>query len=285
MDSEDEKTGCPTLVPVTQGTSMLASRWFSNPIFAKSTEETDDGIKEMEEKELPVIPMSEKQEKKRKRKEKNAATVSTEDSGEIEIVPAQHPPSLEEIAEVQALGSLLVHKKSRRELIEAGFNRYSRDDPEDLPDWFIEEEKKFTQKQLPLTKELMAQYRSKLREINARPIRKEAEAQGRRKRRMERKISSLKQQANSLVGEDGDDPSTGHGSIHKAKQIVKAMKQAKRESKRKTVFMAVQHRGGPSKQVGGEGGKGAKVAMVDRRLKKDRRAQRNAARRKKGGRR
>lgn len=183
------------------------------------------------------------------------------------------------------MGSLLVHKKSRRELIEAGFNRYSRDDPEDLPDWFIEEEKKFTQKQLPLTKELMAQYRSKLREINARPIRKEAEAQGRRKRRMERKISSLKQQANSLVGEDGDDPSTGHGSIHKAKQIVKAMKQAKRESKRKTVFMAVQHRGGASKQVGGEGGKGAKVAMVDRRLKKDRRAQRNAARRKKGGRR
>lgn len=288
MDSEDEEeSGCPTLVPVTQGTSLLASRWFSNPIFAKS-EEAEDGIKEMGESELPVIPMSEKQEKKRKRKEKAAGangTESTEDSGEIEVVPAQHPPSLDEIAEVQAMGSLLVHKKSRRELIEAGFNRYSRDDPEDLPEWFVEEEKKFTQKQLPLTKELMAQYRSKLREINARPIRKEAEAQGRRKRRMERKISTLKQQANSLVGEDGDDPSTGHGSIHKAKQIVKAMKQAKRESKRKTVFMAVQHRGGASKQVGGEGGKGAKVAMVDRRLKKDRRAQRNATRRKKGGRR
>jgi AdoMet-dependent rRNA methyltransferase SPB1 len=273
----------PALVTLGSNAPMLASRWFSNPIF--ETAQENDGIKELDEKELPVIPMSEKQEKKKRRKDKQAENGHVqEESGEIEIVPTQKPPSLDEIAEIQAMGSLLVHKKSRRELIEAGFNRNSRDDPEDLPDWFIEEEKRYGQKQLPLTKELMAQYRAKLREINAKPIRKEAEAQGRRKRRMERKMASLKQQANSLVGEDGDDPSSGHGSIHKAKQIVKAMKAAKRDSKRKTVFMAVQRKGGASKQVGGEGGRGAKVAMVDRRLKKDRRAQRNATRRK-GGRR
>ena len=266
--------------------SVLASRWFSNPIFASHADEEDaDLISEMAEKDLPVIPLSDKQEKKRKRKEKAAAGGAAEaDAGEIEVVPAHHMPSIEEIAEVQAMGSLLIHKKSRRELIEAGFNRNVRDDPEDLPDWFLEEEKKFTQKQLPLTKELMAQYRQKLREINARPIRKEAEAQGRRKRRVEKKLLTLKQQAKTLVGEDGDDPSLGHGSIHKAKQIAKGIKAAKREGKRKTVFMAVQQKGSGSKQVGGEGGRGAKVAMVDRRLKKDRRAERNA-RTRKGGRR
>jgi AdoMet-dependent rRNA methyltransferase SPB1 len=281
---------CPALVPVAPAghSSVLASRWFSNPIFASGQDEEPESVfNELDEKDLPVIPMSEKQEKKRKRKEKQglvSTSASTEESGEIEIVPTQQPPSLDEIAEVQALGSLLVHKKSRRELIEAGFNRNVHDDPEDLPDWFIEEEKRYNQKQLPLTKELMAQYRAKLREINARPIRKEAEAVGRRKRRMQRKLTALQQQANSLVGDD-DGPGSGHGSIHKAKQIAKGFKAAKRESKRKTVFMAVQHKGGPGKQVGGEGGRGAKVAMVDRRLKKDRRAQRNASRRKKGGRR
>ena len=127
----------------------------------------------------------------------------------------------------------------------------------------------------------MAQYRAKLREINARPIRKEAEAVGRRKRRMHKKLTSLQHQANSLVGEDGEE----HGSIHKAKQIAKSIKAVKKDSKRKTVFMAVQRKGGASKQIGGEGGRGAKVAMVDRRLKKDRRAQKNAAKRTKGGRR
>lgn len=60
------------------------------------------------------------------------------------------------------------------------------------------------------------------------------------------------------------------------------MKAVKREGKRKTVFLAVQKRGGPSKQISGEGGRGAKVAMVDRRLKKDRRGVRNAQRRNKG---
>ena len=286
-DLGEEQSSGPTALVKKNLNNPLAARWFSNPIFSSSgglddDEEVDGIVNELGEKDLPIIPMSEKQEKKQKRKNKSSAAVVDGADEEIEVVPVTPlvaaPTSLDEIAQVQALGSLLVHKKSRREVIESGFNRYARDETEDLPDWFREEEDKFTRKQLPLTKELMAQYRSKLREINARPIRKEAEAQGRRKRRMERKLSTLKQQAASLAGEDGEE----HGSLHKAKQIAKAMKATKRESKRKTVFMAVQRKGGASKQIGGEGGRGAKVAMIDRRLKKDRRGQKNAAMRKKG---
>ena len=276
-----------------KGKSILADRWFSNPIFASTGGDDDseddiapvhhDSIKELAESDLPVIPLSDKQEKKRKRKEKNGGVSGSAagNTDDIEVVAPptfEERPSMDEIAEIQAMGSLMVSKKSRMALVDAGFNRNAYDDNEDLPDWFKEEEEKFNRKQLPLTKELMQQYRAKLREINARPIRKEAEAQGRRKRRMERKMASLKQQAASLVGGDEDDPFGGQGSIHKAKQIVRSMKAVKREGKRKTVFMAVQRKGGSSKQVGGEGGKGAKVAMVDRRLKKDRRAQRNASR-------
>ena len=304
VDSEFEfqASGPVTTVAAPKKTSsVMASRWFSNPIFAAGGADSDDEDNEetandasaisgeLDEKDLPVIPLSEKQEKRRKRKEKKMATGGDDEDGcDIEVVAAQQPPTLDEVAEIQAMGSLMVHKKSRMEVIESGFNRYARDDPVDLPEWFTEEEEKFTRKQLPLTKELMTQYRAKLREINARPIRKEAEAQGRRKRRMDRKMSTLKKQANSLVGnDDGDDPSSGHGSIHKAKQIVRGMKAVKKEGQRKTVFLAVQKKGGPSKQISGEGGRGAKVAMIDRRLKKDRRGERNAKARKggKGGRR
>ena len=286
IEMMDEETGLmKDSEKTSRGKSIIASRWFSNPIFGEETDNESEEIQipnELAETDLPIIPMSEKQEKKHKRKQKASLLPVSDDnknSDEIEIVPVNiSQPSLDEVAHVQAMGSLLVHKKSRRDLIEAGYNRYARDGTEDLPDWFVEDEEKFSRKQLPLTKELMTQYRSKLREINARPIRKEAEAQGRRKRRMERKLASLKQQAATLAGEDGEE----YGSIHKAKQIAKAMKATKRESKRKTVFMAVQRKGGASKQIGGEGGRGAKVAMVDRRLKKDRRGQRNAAKRKKG---
>lgn len=288
-DGEKDTLSVSKIVAPIKGSSVLADRWFSNPIFAANDDSDDevehvshDTIKELAESDLPVIPLSDKQEKKRKRKEKNGGGVGVAKSGEdIEVVAPptfEERPSMDEIAEIQAMGSLMVSKKSRMALVDAGFNRYAYDDAEDLPDWFKEEEEKFTRKQLPLTKELMQQYRAKMREINARPIRKEAEAQGRRKRRMERKMDSLKKQAAGLVGGDEDDPFGGQGSIHKAKQIVRNMKAVKREGKRKTVFLAVQHKGGSSKQVGGEGGRGAKVAMVDRRLKKDRRAQRNAGR-------
>ena len=68
-------------------------------------EEDADLISEMAEKDLPVIPLSDKQEKKRKRKEKAAAGGAAEaDAGEIEVVPAHHMPSIEQIAEVQAMG-------------------------------------------------------------------------------------------------------------------------------------------------------------------------------------
>ena len=270
--------------------SVLADRWFSNPIFAKSAPEDDDDIKELREADLPQIPLSDKQTKKLKRKEQALKDASklmkknkkngVEDTtvSALEVVPVMKPVSLEEIAEVQALGALMVHKKTRLAVVEAGYNKNSRNDPSNLPDWFLDEEKRFNRKQLPLTKEMMAQYRAKLREINARPIRKEAEAQGRRKRRMEKKMSSLQQQANSLVHEDGVGEASSFGSIHKAKQIVRGMREVKKEGKRKTLFLAVQRKGGASKQVGGEGGRGAKVAMVDRRLKKDRRSEKNAAR-------
>ena len=263
--------------------NMLAERWFSNPIFSSTNHDESEFTNELAEADLPVIPLSDKQAKKLKRKQGKVNDVGT-DVGGVEVVAAAKPVSLDEIAEVQALGSLMVRKKSRLAVIEAGYNRNSRDDPEGLPDWFTEEETRFNRKQLPLTKELMAQYRAKMREINARPIRKEAEAQGRRKRRMEKKMTSFRQQAASLVPEDGDEGSANFGGIHKAKQIVRGMKAIKKEGKRKTVFLAVQRKGGASKQVGGDGGRGAKVAMVDRRLKKDRRGERNA-KKGKGGRR
>ena len=52
---------------------------------------------------------------------------------------------------------------------------------EDLPDWFADEEKKYYQKSLPVTKEEVAEYKQQIKEINARPIKKIAEAKAKAK--------------------------------------------------------------------------------------------------------
>ncbi len=44
--------------------------------------------------------------------------------------------------------------------------------PESLPSWFEDDEKKHTLTQLPITKEEVNYYKERLKEINARPMKK-----------------------------------------------------------------------------------------------------------------
>lgn len=63
--------------------------------------------------------------------------------------------------------------------------RYSFNEEEgELPEWFTEEEKQHRRKQIPLDRQTVEEYRQRWREINARPIKKVAEAKARKKRRV-----------------------------------------------------------------------------------------------------
>lgn len=63
--------------------------------------------------------------------------------------------------------------------------RYAfNEDEGELPDWFVQEEKQHRIRQLPLDKKEVEHYRKRWKEINARPIKKVAEAKARKKRRV-----------------------------------------------------------------------------------------------------
>mmetsp|Transcript_111374 Transcript_111374/g.175521 ORF Transcript_111374/g.175521 Transcript_111374/m.175521 type:complete len:499 (-) Transcript_111374:27-1523(-) len=288
-----------------------ANRWFSQDIFKNisksaalvpldrdSDEDNDDeevAIQEADEKNLPKLPLTDKEKRKRERRQKEEhlerlgkKPKKEVDNRPMEVAPLEAPQQLDmtgphkptdprELAETMALGSLLVDsKKSRMDLIDAGYNRYTFDGDEALPDWFTEDENRHNKPELPITKELMDQFRAKLREINARPIRKVAEAKARKRRRMQLRMEKLRKSAMSMA----DTPEMSEGM--KARMMRKAVSRAMSHDQRKVQVVAIKKGGGGHQTTKGKVPKGAKLKVVDRRAKSDMRGEKNAAKKNAG---
>jgi len=271
------------------------------PLDRDSDEETsdDDGgtMQELDDNQLPKMPLTDKERRKlkRKREDKKAEKqgkkqkTNEEDAGPMEVAPLEAPKPLvtatgedplrpsdpRELAQTLALGSVLAEsKKSRMDIIDAAYNRWAFERDDLLPDWFTEEEGKYNKPELPVSKELMAQFRAKLREINARPIRKVTEARARKKRRLNKRLEKLRSTAMSLA--DQSDMSE-HA---KAKQMRKAVRKLAKQDERKVTVVAIK-KGGGGKRMEKKAPKGAKVKVVDKRMKSDLRGAKKAAARNK----
>ncbi|GMH23567.1 hypothetical protein Nepgr_025410 [Nepenthes gracilis] len=100
-------------------------------------------------------------------------------------------------AEILAYAKKMLRKKQREQMIDDGYNKYMFDD-EGLPKWFIDEEKRHRQPIKPVTKEEIAAMKAQFKEINARPVKKVAEAKARKKRDALRKLEKIRKKANTI---------------------------------------------------------------------------------------
>lgn len=209
---------------------------------------------------------------------------NSEDSDSDEIQESDDekftkPDNEEDLKMIQGIGSLLVNKSTRMDLIDGSYNRYAFHDlAEDLennilglPSWFVEDENKHNKPELPITKDLMAQYKAKLREIKNRPIRKESEALARKKRRYEKIMEKARKKAQSIAD------SEEMNEASKSKSISNLIKKAQKISSKKRVNVyTVTRRHGLSKQIKNKDKSinttNLKTKFVDKRLKKDKRA-------------
>ncbi|KAK4808364.1 hypothetical protein QYF61_002601 [Mycteria americana] len=196
----------------------------------------------------------------------------------FEVVPIENPVKRARVldAEGLALGSVIAtSKKARRDLIDDSFNRYSfNEDEGELPEWFTEEEKQHRRKQMPVDRQTVEAYRQRWREINARPIKKVAEAKARKKRRMLKKMEQMKKKAEAVVS------TVDISEREKVAQLRRIYKKAGLAKEKRQVTYLVAKKGvGP--RVRRPPGVKGQFKVVDSRLKKDVRAQKRKEQKKK----
>ena len=170
-----------------------------------------------------------------------------------------------------ALGTLMLQKSRQKALVDASYNRFAWNDPKDLPAWFLDDESKHNKPQLPIPAALLEQIKNNYQVTGTIEIKKVAEARLRKRKRAANKLKAAKKQANMLA--DNNEMS----ERQKLKSISKAIKGTKIDKPGK-VYVVTRKTGGAS--VGtSKGGKG-RLKFVDKRMKKDRKAEKRAAKKK-----
>ena len=174
----------------------------------------------------------------------------------------------DDYAETLALGTMMLRQSKAKSLVDASYNRFAWNDPEDLPDWFQDDETKNYRPQLPIPPELMAKMKAKFMSLATRPITKVAEARARKNKRASGKLVAAKKKAETVAN------SSEMSEAMKLKAISKAMRG--NDSSRPSKSYVVSRKGG-----GTGGGKGIK--LVDKRMKNDKRGLERATKKKKVG--
>eukprot|EP01133_Synstelium_polycarpum_P011486 gene11486-13394_t len=271
------------------------SMWFEQDLFKGVGDDADD-----EEEELGVVDMRSKKKQrmdpnyvkpvheqppksdngKKKSKYQSAPTGKLNESDNEDDEKADNPDAFEEVPMEEdveysssdsepedskirtlAMGTLMLRKKTKQDLIDDAYNRYAFNDT-DLPSWFVDDEERHNKPQTPITKEQVIEIKKQIREIDSRPIKKIAEAKARKKYRLGKKLDKAKDKANSVV--DNEEMS----NREKTRAIEKIYESTNNTARKKKMTIITK------KFKTGAGG-GKKYKVVDKRMKKELRAERS----------
>jgi len=167
---------------------------------------------------------------------------------------------------------LATGQKSTYDLIDDGFNKHAFKDRDGLPEWFLDDEGRHDKPHRPITAAAAAAIKEKLRALNARPIKKVREAKDRKKFKAAQRLEKLRKKSALLADEEG------MTEKEKATSISKLMSNAAKKKPKAQVKVVVGRKGvGAGRPRGVKG----RYKIVDPRMKKDVRAEKRLAKKKK----
>ncbi|GCF00144.1 AdoMet-dependent rRNA methyltransferase spb1 [Zygosaccharomyces mellis] len=221
----------------------------------------------------------------------SAESGSESDNSDFEIVPAENHSGDDDsdydsdaerqdsrakshaqdvdIATVEAMTlahQLALGQKTKHELVDEGFNRYAFRDQENLPEWFVEDEKQHSKINRPITKEAAAALKEKMKALNARPIKKVAEAKARKRMRSVQRLERIKKKAGLIVDE------SEKSEKDKADEISSLMRKVSKKEKPRPKPTLVVAKGSNRGVSGRPKGVKGKYRMVDGVMKNEKRA-------------
>ena len=183
---------------------------------------------------------------------------------DIDIITAEAMTLAQQVASGQ---------KTTHDLMDEGFNKYTFRDTDGLPEWFLDDENKHSKPHRPISAAGAAAIKEKLRALNARPIKKVREAKDRKKFKAAQKLEKLRKKS-ALVADD-----EAISEKDKAQNIAKLMNKAAKKKPKQQVKLVVA-KGGNRGISGRPRGVKGKYKIVDKRLKKDVRAEKRIAKKK-----
>lgn len=249
---------------------QLARQWFSQDVFAGFEEAKIENDGDHGKSKKDGSGASEKSfSNKKLANESVEAPISTKAAAQedFEVVPVDMSGSdsssddevydTDSKAEILAYAKKMLRKKSREDILDDGYNRYTFND-EGLPDWFVDDEKRHCQPIKPITKDEVEAMKAQFRSINTRPVKKVAEAKARKKRRALKKLEGVKQKVSAIA----DQPDI---SAHSKKKMMERLyKKAVTTNKPKKELVVAKKGMGTNVRKG--------KTIVDRRMKKDKRS-------------
>lgn len=161
-------------------------------------------------------------------------------------------------------------KKEKEKIIDSLWTRHCRGE-EDLPEWFVEDEKKATIRILPVTKEQVDQYRQEQKILEAQPRKKVLEARQRRKYKVEKLIEKARAKSEKLDTMD-DEVEMNQDKIDHVKRIYKKAAKELNQKKEKKYIVAKRHLVNGRRYTKPKSIKGP-YKVVDAREKKDKKVQ------------
>lgn len=258
--------------------------WFQQSIFQDDSDEDSSDSDDEEEKGLKGVLQSDSDysEDEEAAEGKAEEVEETPETAEIkekaaaaaEQLRGQSIKNFDATAYSIAKRVLTGNAHTGREIIDDSFNRYLHDDGE-LPQWFVEDEKYHNRPMTPVSKDDVAEWRQRMRDINEVSTKRVVEARARKKQKALLKMKSLQEKASEIADKEG----LNERSKLRIMERIYNRGMSKLDSEPKIVV--AQKRDGGKVKIPNSA-KGKKVRVVDPRFKKDLRGQKNAANRPQG---